>query len=102
MSTRELNEWLDSLGDEEVKSTFTANQIGSDGPLEDTFDCGISLSDFTEPEIQIDNNVNMQVCENNNLDHEVRHDSNDIEMSTNDELVTNQSLPEGRLTVART
>ena len=57
MSTQELNEWLDGPGDKEVESTFTTNQIGSEGPLEDTFDCGSTLSDFTEPKIQIDSNV---------------------------------------------
>ena len=59
MSTQEVNKWLDSLGDEEVESTFTTNQVGSEVPLKDTFDYEISLNDFTKPEIQIDNNVDM-------------------------------------------
>ena len=95
MSTQELNKWLDSLGDKGVESTFTINQIRSDGPLKDTFDCGISVSDFTEPEIQIDSSIDMQTCETNNISREVHRNSNDIEMSTIDELVTNQSPPEG-------
>ena len=54
MSTQELNRWLDSLGDEEVESTFTTNQAISGKPVEDTFEHGISLDDFTGPEIQIE------------------------------------------------
>ena len=84
MSTQELNKWMDSLGDEEVESTFSANQIGSEEPFEDTFDCGISLSDFTEPEIQIDNNDDMQTCDKSSIGCKIHHNSNDIEMRTND------------------
>ena len=51
MSTQELNKWLDSLGDEEVESTFVTNQDISGEPLEDTFEYGISLDDFTGPEV---------------------------------------------------
>ena len=51
MSTQELNRWLDSLGDEEVESTFTTNQAISGRSVEDTFEHGISLDDFTGAEI---------------------------------------------------
>ena len=94
MSTREFNECLDGLADEEVKSTFHTNKTGLDRPLEDTFDYGISLSDFTEPEIQIDNNVDMQIGDSNNLNSEVHHNFNDIEMSKNDDLVASKHFPE--------
>ena len=54
MSTQELNKWLDSLGDEEVESTLATNQVISGAPVENTFEYGISLDDFTGPEIQIE------------------------------------------------
>ena len=90
---QELNKWLDSLGDEEVESTFTANQARSEEPLKAIFDYGIYLSDFTKPEIQIDSNVGMQTCDSSSITCKIHHNSSDIEMSTNDELVTNQLPP---------
>ena len=95
MSTQELNKWLDSLGDEEVESTFAASQAISGEPLENTFEYRISLDDFTDPEIQIENNDDMQTGDNDNIGRKDHHNSSDIEMSTNDKLVTDQSPHEG-------
>ena len=69
MSTREINEWIDKeLGEEEVDSTYHTNKAELDLPLDDTFNHGISLSDFDGPEIQIDNNIDSEICTSNNLD----------------------------------
>ena len=94
MSTQELNKWLDSLGDEEVESTLGANQAISEEPLENTVEHGISLDDFTGPEIEIEGNDDMQTGDSDNIDRKDHHSSSDIEMSTNDKLVTDQSPPE--------
>ena len=87
MSTQELNKWLDSLGDEEVESTFTMNQAGSGELLENTFEYGISLDDFTDPEIQIESNDNIQTGDSDSVGCKIHHNSSDIEMSDGYELV---------------
>ena len=95
MSTQELNKWLDSLGDEEVESTFAASQATSGEPLENTFEYGISLDDFTGPKIQIENNDDMQTGDSDSISRKDHHNFSDIEMSTNDKFGTDQSPPEG-------
>ena len=96
MSTRELNEWLEiGLAEQEVESTYRTNKPELDLPLDDTFDCEISLPDFTGPEIQINDNIDTLICNDNNLNSEIQHSSDDIEMSKDDELVPSELFPEG-------
>ena len=95
MSTQELNKWLDSLGDEEVESTFAANQAVSGEPIEDTFEYGISRDDFAGPEVQIEGRESMQTGDSDSFSHKIHHNPSDVEMSTNNKLVVDQSPPEG-------
>ena len=79
MSTQELNRWLDSLGDEEVESTFTANQATSVKLVEDTFEHGISLDDFTGPEIQIESKASMQTGDSDSISLKSYHNFSGVE-----------------------
>ena len=86
---------MDNLGDEEVESTFTTNQTGSGELHENTFEYGISLDDFTDPEIQLESNDDMQTGDSDSTSRKVHHNSSNIKMSTIYKLVTNQSPPKG-------
>ena len=44
---------------------------------------------------QIESNDDMQTGDSDNIGRKIHHNSSDIEMSTNDKLVTSQSPPEG-------
>ena len=78
-----------------VESTFAANQAVSEEAPESTFEYGISLDDFTSPEIHIESNDHMQTSDGDSISHKNHHNFSDAERSTSDKLVTDQSPPEG-------
>ena len=95
MSTQELNKWLDSLGDEEIESTRAKNQVSPGTLVDNPFEYGISLDDFTGPEVQMGSEESLQVGDSDSLSRKSYHNPSDVEMSTNDKIVENQHLPEG-------
>ena len=80
MSTREMHELIEELQGEEAESAYRTNDPELDLSLEDSFDCGISFSDFDELETHIDNHV--EICaNNNNLNSEIHNNFVDAEMT---------------------
>ena len=81
-----MRELIEELQCEEAESAYRTNDPELDQPLEDSFDCGISLSDFDDLETHIDNHVDSEICtNNNNLDFEIHNNFVDAEMSIGDE-----------------
>ena len=76
---------MEELQGEEAESAYRINDPEINLPLEESFDCGISLSDFDEPETHIDNHVDSEICTNNNFDSEIHNSYADAEMSMGDE-----------------
>ena len=94
MSTREINEFIaKELQGEEAESAYRKNDLELDLPLDDTFDCGISLDDF---ELHNDSNVDSEIC-TNKLDSEVYNGFADAEMSIDAERINNEIRPDGPL-----
>ena len=82
---------------EEAESAYRTNDPEFNLPLEDSFDCGISLSDFDEPETHIDNHVDSEICTDNNLDFEIHNSFDDAELSMGDEGIDCEIHPGGPL-----
>jgi hypothetical protein len=91
MSTGKIDRFMmKELQGEEAESAYRTSNFGIDLPLDESFDCGISLDDFYEPATHNDSNVDSEVFTNTNLDSEIHNGFANSEISIGDEHIDNE------------
>jgi len=91
MSTGEIDKFMmKELQGEEAESAYRTGNVNFDLPLDESFDCGISLDDFYEPAIHNDSNVDSEIFTNTNLDSETHNGFANTEMDTVDGRIDNE------------